>query len=121
MVEISFANKINYHLIPYNQYGENPNVELLELDAFTLQLNGINEIIADPIRLNEAKLNYYQQCEPYEVSNLEPYSNRIFRKLKSLGLLPKFIKGKKLLTILNHIDCESHRDKLIFALKRKIK
>ena len=54
-----------------------------------------------------------------ELSILEPYSGRVLGKLYSLGLFPKFICGAKANSILNHINCEAHRDKLIFALKNK--
>lgn len=64
---------------------------------------------------------YYGKCAEWELSILEPYSNRVSRKLYSLGLLPGFIRGRKLASILNHIGCESHRDKMLFALNQKNK
>ena len=69
----------------------------------------------------KAKLttDYYKNCKNNELSLMEPYSGRILSKLLSLGLLPKIICGKKAINILNHVDCEAHRDKLIFALKNK--
>lgn len=57
----------------------------------------------------------------YELSILEPYQGRVFSKLFSMGLLPKFVKGNKIPVLLNHINCESHRDKLVFALNPKNK
>lgn len=38
-----------------------------------------------------------------------------------MGLLPKMIKGKKKYSILNHIMCEAHYDKLLFALTQNSK
>ena len=37
-------------------------------------------------------------------------------KLYSMGLLPKIIRGTKKYSILNHIMCEAHYDKLLFSL-----
>lgn len=117
MVEILFDEDVKYKLFPYKQCGEKATIELLEDNIFKSQLRELNRVIADSKLLKEEVENYYKRCESYEISNLEPYSGRVFCKLFYLGLLPKFVKGKKVSSILNHIDCESHRDKLIFALK----
>ena len=119
MVELKFADNIDFQLIPYNQYGKEPTIKLLNSKTFNSQLEELNEIIVNRNRLNEKIADYYRQCESYERSILEPYSGRVFGKLFFLGFLPKFIKGKKASVILNHIDCEAHRDKMLFALKRK--
>ena len=34
---------------------------------------------------------------------------REFSKLFSVGLLPKFVKRKKIPILFNHINCESHK------------
>ena len=60
---------------------------------------------------------YYEKNIEYEEFMLEPYSARVMTKLFDMGLLPSLIKDKKKTFILNHIMCESHRDKLVFALK----
>lgn len=65
--------------------------------------------------------SYYEKCSEGELSILEPYGGHVTRKLYSLGLLPSFIKGRKLASLLNHIGCESHRDKMLFALNHKNK
>ena len=51
----------------------------------------------------------------------EPYQNKILDKLFDMRILPSTITKKKLLRILNYIMCESHRDKLINAIKKIIK
>lgn len=118
MVEFSFDNTIQYDIIPYCQYSKKATVELLDVNAFQLNLSKINNIITNSNYLKEEIANYYDCNVNSELANLEPYSGRIFGKLLFLGLLPRFIKGNKLLPILNHIDCESHRDKLLYILKR---
>lgn len=121
MLELTLGEKVEFNLHPYNQYGSNPTIELLQEDALKDSLERLNAIILDSERLNKNIEEYYAQNTQCEMSFLEPYSGRVMNKLLSLRLVPHFIKGKKLLQVLNHIDCESHRDKLIFALKNKNK
>ena len=70
-------------------------------------------------KLQDAVSSYYQRCSKYELSMFEPYSGRVMSKLLSMGILPKFFKKSKALSIQNHVECESHRDKLIFSIKQK--
>lgn len=124
MVVLLFGQhqKIEYELIPYTQCNEKPSVELMkDRTTFEKKLNGLNSIITDNSHIRNEIHKYYKTCETFEYLCLEPYSGRIMAKLYSLGLLTSFIKGKKASFILNHIDCESHRDKLLFALKNKNK
>lgn len=120
MVEISFGNEINHKIYPYHQYGERPTIELLCQNAFDEKLKQLNDIIIDDNRLDNEVTEYYNLCAETENLYIEPYSGRVFGKLFRLGLIPSFIKGKKASAILNHVQCESHRDKLLYALKKKI-
>lgn len=119
MVELSFGVTVDYKLYPYNQYGRNATIELLDIGSFDKELKSLNNSIVDSRILKQKIIDYYLNCRTNELSILEPYFGRILGKLYSLGIMPKFIKGKKAACVLNHIDCESHRDKLIFALKNK--
>lgn len=120
MLELNLGENLKFDLHPYNQYGANPTIELLKEDAFADCLERLNAIISDPIRLSKSVEDFYAKNAQYEASILEPYSGRIMNKLLNWRLVPNFIKGKKLLQVLNHIDCESHRDKMIFALNKNI-
>lgn len=119
LIELNFGETVKYKLHPYNQYSEKPTIELLGENVFDTCLNNLNSIIGNKEKLNAKVSRYYKQCQKNEFSILEPYSGRISSKLFSLGLLPKFIKNRKKYAILNHIDCESHRDKLLYALKKQ--
>lgn len=121
MTEITFDEEIDFRIIPYNQYGENPTIELLDENAFSDDLKELNSIISDEKLLRGRTEEYYRSSEKFEMSCLEPYSGRVMSKLYSMGIAPSFIKGDKASSILNHVDCESHRDKLLFALRNKIK
>lgn len=49
------------------------------------------------------------------------YGNRLLNKPYRIHLLPSMVSKKKLLMLLNYLDCESHRDKQSYALKQIIK
>ncbi|MBQ0030422.1 MAG: CapA family protein [Bacteroidales bacterium] len=119
MVRLNFTiNSIAFDIIPYQQCNENVGVQILEdRHDFDLNLTRLNAIIADDSSLQKEVADYYESCAKYQLSILEPYKNRVFSKLFRIGLLPKVIKGKKKFAVLNHIHCESHIDKLIYALK----
>ena len=119
MVELSFSDVITSNIYPYCQYGIKPTLELLDTTAFDNTIAELNQIISDSNSLRATITEYYKNCKNNELSRMEPYSGRILSRLLSLGLLPKFISGQKAINILNHIDCEAHRDKLIFELRNE--
>ena len=119
LVELLVGDSISFNIYPYSQYAERPSVELLPGDAYKSELEQLNEIIANTTKLQDAVSSYYQRCSKYELSMFEPYSGRILSKLFSMGLLPRFLNKKKALMMRNHIECHSHRDKLIYAIKQK--
>lgn len=119
MVKLTFDDVITTKIYPYCQCEIKPAVELLDATAFDNTIAELNQIISDSNSLRATITEYYKNCKNNELSRMEPYSGRILSKLLSLGLLPKFISGQKAINILNHVDCEAHRDKLIFALRNK--
>ena len=123
MVKIDFSDEsVGFSLHPYNQCNETASVRLLadeERGDFDKRLTELNDVIGDETLLKEKVREYYEKCSRWELGILEPYRGKILSKLFSLGLLPRFVKGRKISAVLNHIDCESHRDKLIDALIKK--
>lgn len=123
MVQFDFKeNATDFSIIPYIQYNDSPNVTICDPEQQILFENSIkklNGIIADKTLLQEENHKYYKTCIPWEISILEPYRGKLLYKLYNMRLLPSFIKRRKIPALLNHIHCESHRDKLIFALKDK--
>jgi poly-gamma-glutamate synthesis protein (capsule biosynthesis protein) len=94
---------------------------MLPIDFFDNDIEKLNSIILDDNLLKEKIEEYYNSCQNWECSILEPYRGKILNKLFSLGLIPKFVRGRKIPQILNHVECESHRDKLIYALRKRLK
>ncbi len=123
MVKLEFSdNLVDFSLHPYYQCNDTASVNLLPTERrceFDVRLNELNEIIRNEALLKEKVQEYYAKCSKWELAILEPYRSRVFNKLYDLGFLPRFVKDSKLSLILNHIDCESHRDKLIDALIKK--
>ena len=118
------TEKDTFELIPYFQSIEKPCVTLMDStdkQLFFEQIDQLNSIIIDDKELERQVNAYYASFSNFELSVLEPYQGKVTAYLFSKGLLPKFIRGSKLIQILNHITCESHLDKLRYALRFAIK
>lgn len=120
-VQISFGNDIEYELYPYCQFGTNPTISLTQNDVFESEIKRLNDVIADEHKILSEETDYYLTNYKRQIFMFEPYQNKILDKLFDMKILPSTITKKKLLRILNYIICESHRDKLINAIKKIIK
>ena len=125
MVELDLHDGcVEYKVIPYTQCNDEPTIQLLETEeskVFHQKIAELNSTIADDSKLRAKIYEYYSKSASYELSIIEPYRGRILNKLYSMHLLPTFVKNSKLAAILNHVCCESHRDKLLYALTQKNK
>lgn len=123
LVIINFKKeKISFEIIPYKQCTEEfVGVRIMnqkEKVVFYNELAKLNNIVADKAKLKQCLDIYYLESAKEELLMMEPYTDTIFYQLFKRGLLPKFFKGDKRLKIENHIICESHREKLMYALKK---
>lgn len=120
MVSLTFAKeKVSFELHPYSQCNPMPSVKLLddnESNLFYQEVNKLNEIILDDEKHKKAVTDYYRKSARWTISLMEPYKWKVFSKLFYMGFLPSFMKGDKVNVLLNHLECESHRDKMLFAL-----
>lgn len=120
MVELSFEKKgLSYALIPYHQCDAEPKVVLYnesEKQAFDKCITELNAIIANPedltAKYEELKRGTRLKYRAY----IEPYKSKIMRFLYRKHLLPSFMRRKYIL-IHNLIQCESHRERLLDAIK----
>lgn len=123
MVGIDFhEGTMDINTIPYTQCAEDPTVSLLNEQQrynFMLEIEELNNIIANDELVRSKIEDYYRQNIDNEMDILEPYRGRILNKMLDLGVVPHLIKGSKIPEILNHVHCESHRDKLVYALTHK--
>ncbi len=120
MVKLEFGNdNIDYELIPYTQCNETASVDLVQdKTIFSKDIAKLNETISNPLLLKEASERYYESTIGVYNSLIQPYNNRVFNKLFSMKILPSLFSNDKKIKLLNNINCESHLDRFIFALKK---
>lgn len=124
MVELELnGNNITYKTIPYVQADKEPGVKILkkqqEIEAFEKNIKELNAIIADDKILQQKHNEFMKRTSKYYLSMLEPYTNRYLRALYIRGFLPTKMGIKRRLELLNHIECEAHLERLIYAIKNK--
>lgn len=106
---------------PYEQCKTSIGVKLLnDASVFHKKIEELNKIISNPVNLRKANEEYYDKSVKSFLTLYQPYDNRILNKLYRLHLLPSLVSKKKILRIYNYINCESHRDKQLFALEKII-
>ena len=120
MVQLIFKkNKIEFQLIPYLQANEdNPAICIYnarQKEIFNENIKNINAIILDGEKLEESYMHFLQRYERLYQSYIEPYFSRVGRWLYRHHVLPSIMHSKYRL-IGNVVRCESHRDRLMYAL-----
>lgn len=108
-------------LHPYRQCTNDSIIELLDQNAFEDKLEDLNAIIATPVSLQTALEEYYASSSKYYGNIFEPFYNRIYLAIRHRGWLPSFINKKRKLAASNFVNCEAHRDKLIWWLNHNNK
>ena len=123
MVLLSFDNEsINYELIPYNQGNEKPGIEVLsDRESFTASIVKMNALIADDAKLKESHLSFMKSTSNGYLMTFEPYQNRYLNALYKRSLLPSFLGKKRILRLLNILECEAHLERSIDSLYNLLK
>ena len=112
-----------FRIHPYKQcLAEKATVVPMSDEAekdFEAHLEELNGIIGDDGKLQAA---FHDFCESkacgYSVV-FSPYSNRYMKALCKRNFLPSFFSKQRKLKALNNIQCESHQDIMLYALKNK--
>lgn len=121
VVKIEFGKEIRFNTIPYNQYGKNPSIELLEeRKEFDSIIEGLNCTIKDLSKLSSSIDTYYTSSDVQTALAYEPIENRVLKKLYKMGLFPSLVSKEKKTLLYNFINCEAHRDKLIHSLNKSL-
>ena len=113
--------KINFDLIPFKQFSNNPHISLLtddELLKIKAEIEHLSLIIADRTRLNDAYKSYLDSTIKSSKYCFEPYDNKLLSALYRRGILPSLLSKRKILKLQNFLECESHVEKLIYSLKK---
>lgn len=124
MVELELNdNTISYRTIPYKQADKEPGVIVLkeqcDIEAFEKDIKVLNAIISNDVLLKEKHEEFMEKTKKYFLSVAEPYTNRYMRALYIRGFLPSKMSKKRRTMLLNHIMCEAHLERFIYALKNK--
>lgn len=104
-----------YNIIPYSQCNDSPTVSLMRDDDllnFKQRLIELNTIISDDELLLKEWKRWILDNSSYFLMDFEPYHSRIAKALYKRGLLPSFMNKAKKMGIINHLECESHLDRL---------
>lgn len=88
-----------------------------EKSLFEEEMIVLNQTIKNPHEIKQRYAYLIDSMHSKYSLGMEPYNGRILSRLFCYGLLPKTLKGKHLQVLLNYVDCESHREKLIKTLK----
>lgn len=116
-VILDFTDEVNFKIVPYSQCKENGDVKLLsDLNGFSSSLKSLNEIISDAVLLRTSQDKFYDRTVMSCLSMFDPINCHYIKKAQLRGLLPFLYSRKYLIKIFNYINCESHREKLLFSL-----
>jgi len=112
----------DFKLIPFIQWQPNvPGIALLrdqKLYDFQLQSDRLTAIIQDDAALERRFDEFVRSRERSYRSYIEPTANRWLLAAMNRGLLPRFIRSRQKLYLMNLVRCESHRDILLKVLEK---
>lgn len=121
LVRLEFTDSVEFEIIPLKQCDEKPGAFQLtseEKVALDREIQAMNEIIANPKKLQAAFETYCKSVFPMYDAFIEPYFGKWMTALQKRGFLPKLMNRKKRLLLLNITRCESHREVLMNLLKK---
>lgn len=111
---------VKNEIIPYIQCCGEVGIRILEGDdliKFQSDFENLSKIIADRKELEEQYNTYCFHQQRKSLSRILPYSNKILVGLYKRGWIPSFLNPKMIISHLNAIRCESHRNILIKNLE----
>ena len=122
---ISFNDSsIEIELHPYIQCNDAPSITFLvgeEANEFFAKILGLNSIIESDTELAAHFGKWIASNEREKALTFAPWHNRYLNAAARRGLLPILLSEQRAKTLLNHINCEAHRDITTAVLRRKIK
>ncbi len=123
MIELVFGDTIEFLLHPYNQCSkENPVVEFVrDRREFDDSIQRLNQIIADDAEIQRRFGIMASKGATIANNILTPYNSAFLKRLSRKKVLPSFLSNFRLKQLLGHVQCESHRDVLIYGLNNNTK
>ncbi|MBQ9296490.1 MAG: CapA family protein [Paludibacteraceae bacterium] len=123
LVELDIDKTIDFTLYPYEQCNTRAEVKLLQGNEklnFENDIARLNTIIASPKDLKKEHKKWIEEDERNWLILFTPFTNRYIQAMIRRKLLPLYIPKKKIITLLNRIMCESHRDKIAHILGKQL-
>ncbi|WP_180075455.1 CapA family protein [Acinetobacter sp. YH12254] len=114
-------NKIDIH--PYSQSSQSVTLTLLKEQEklnFFDDLELLNKIIQDDNKLNTEFSRFTSERLRSYLSALQPYPGYLLSGAYRKGILPSLLSKPKMLSQLNMIRCEAHRDLYMASLKMQL-
>lgn len=114
-------NKIDIH--PYSQSSESVTLTLLKEQEklnFFDDLELLNKVIQDDNKLNTEFSRFTSARLRSYLSALQPYPGYLLSGAYRKGILPSLVSKPKMLSQLNMIRCEAHRDLYMASLKMQL-
>lgn len=125
LLKLSFdANEISHEMYPYIQGDDIPGVILMKgkkVEDFYSSISILNEIVSDTNRVREEHEKYMNQTERSQSYAFCPFTNKYIAALYVRGFLPALFPISKLRGLQNKIMCESHRERILYYLSKKLK
>jgi poly-gamma-glutamate synthesis protein (capsule biosynthesis protein) len=116
MILLQLDDSTGFQLYPYLQCEKEPSVLLIEPTAYDKRIKELNSIISEPELLRSYQDDYFRKEEKKYKQMFEPLDSRLIKVLRKRGLIPSLISRKRKLLALDFIQCESHRDRLLYHL-----
>ena len=116
-------SSIKYQIYPYEQCNQTPSVKFVrQVDRSPLlkEIEHINKMISDEHALHEEYTRLLQSTNNRHLTLFTPYTSYLAQALCEKGFLPAYYPKRKWPSILNMIECESHRERLIYYIKNKM-
>lgn len=120
----SKTKNIGFQTVGYSQCNECPMVRINNQEAENLRYESIerlNRIIADDTLLRLEWDKWADERASGLLVRFAPFTNRVCRFLTKKKILPSFLGKYRTALLLNIIECESHRDIVLYALKKRLK
>jgi poly-gamma-glutamate synthesis protein (capsule biosynthesis protein) len=114
LLKLTFdKNHITPEIIPYIQCGEKVSIELLDAsskDDFDMRLLELNKVISNDESLEKNFRLWISENRMRYISNIAPFSSKIFRGLVRFKILPSFMSKRRKNILYDMFFCESHKD-----------
>ena len=125
MVSIKLMKSKNpsFIIYPYTQCDETPSIVLhgdVDRANFDIRLKELCEIITDDKKLLLENEKWMQKGGRYYLSIFQPYRGKIMNSLYMRGILKSFVPNNIKNRIRDYIECESHRDKLMYLIRKEL-